>query len=167
MLNLTSNILGSDGTALLCGALRDNTTLTALSLDRNVIRDEGARHLLPLINRNTTLRTLNLYFNALSPDFIHALGGAMNNNYSLTFITINHPKLPIYNETINAIFIRNNNRLKRLATLKDLLLTNLDTSLNDYVFEETSTEKRAIDEISESQPSSSQDGTSRKIQRIG
>jgi hypothetical protein len=72
-LSLRGNNLGAVGTATLCDALEQNTTLTNLTLYRNGVGDVGACSLARLFRINKTIKHISVGSNGLGPHGLNEL----------------------------------------------------------------------------------------------
>ncbi len=87
-LSLAFNNIGNKGAAALAFALRTNRTLTSLNLGNNSISDEGVTELAFALQTNKTLTSLNLCNNSISDEGAKELAFVLQTNKTLTSLNL-------------------------------------------------------------------------------
>jgi Ran GTPase-activating protein (RanGAP) involved in mRNA processing and transport len=88
-LTLTRNSMGDEGAKIIANALRENRTLISLHLDRNRIGDEGIKEIADALKHNPILTSIDLSWNFIGSKGAQAVINASQNNGSLTSINLN------------------------------------------------------------------------------
>eukprot|EP00984_Skeletonema_dohrnii_P008654 scaffold3211_cov91-Skeletonema_dohrnii-CCMP3373.AAC.7 len=93
MLDLLDNKIGKEGAIALAEALKENTTLTTLTLGWNGIDKEGAIALAEALKENTTLTALKLENNFIDNEGAIALAEALKENTTLTSLNLEYNEI--------------------------------------------------------------------------
>ncbi|KAH7054762.1 hypothetical protein BKA57DRAFT_452132 [Linnemannia elongata] len=87
-LTLWGNSIGSNGAQALSEALKTNSTLTTLNLGDNLIGDNGAQALSEALKTSSTLTTLKLQYSSIGVHGARALSEALKVNSTLTTLSL-------------------------------------------------------------------------------
>jgi Ran GTPase-activating protein (RanGAP) involved in mRNA processing and transport len=87
-LDLSSNLIGSEGAIYISESLKVNSTLTYLNLNWNSIEKEGAMAIADALKVNSSLGTLFLMGNCILKEGAMAIADALTANYSLTSLDL-------------------------------------------------------------------------------
>ena len=113
-LDLSCNSISNDGVSFISDGLKNNNSLQELNISRNEITGEGAQYIAEAILVNTTLEKINLSCNAISDDGTAAISYSLQFNNSLQ--ELNMSKNEITSEGVKKIteVIQVNTTLKHL-----------------------------------------------------
>jgi hypothetical protein len=106
------------GARALAGALRDNSTVTAVTLLSSGITDVGARDLARALLTNRTVTNLNLSSNSIGDDGALAIADALTENSTLVELNLDNNRITDLGVTALA------NALRQNSTLEYLRVTN-------------------------------------------
>ena len=113
-LNLSSNLIGSEGAISLANALKQNTTLKTLLLRNNQIGPEGTIALANTLKQNKSLIKLQLNSNNIGMEGAHALSSALRNNTTLTTLELYNNGIKSEGATTLANALKQNTTLTAL-----------------------------------------------------
>jgi len=108
--------IGDDGVAVLCNALKTNSTIQELDLRGNSIRSDGAVALAQLLKVNTTLSKLLLEWNCIGiwDTGVEAIADALSTNTNLSVLDLRNNKISPSGTEILAQALKRNTRLRTL-----------------------------------------------------
>ena len=121
-LDLSCNRISNDGVSFISDGLKNNNSLQELNISRNEITSEGAQYIAEAIQVNTTLEKINVSCNAISDD------GAAAISYSLQFNT----SLQELNMSRNEITSEGAKKITEVIQM-NTTLKHLDLSINKIV----------------------------------
>jgi len=106
-ITLISNKIGDDGVKELAEALKKNTSLTSIFIVGNNITDDGVKSLAEALKKNTSIQSISLFANNITNDGVKALAEALKENTSIIHMPLEPNKNIIDTKEITKYIQRN------------------------------------------------------------